>query len=183
MAKLNIPKSNEREQLIFEKNNIKLIESMEPEEFEKVIIEFLDSHNVLHLATCRDNVPRSTPLEYFNNGLIVYILSEGGGKIANLNANSSVSFSISDPYNPTENFFGACGLQVWGEASVFKKNDNPQKAQEIYKYFRHAADLQKQGLDTTAGTFNFNVISIEPKKIKYLNLLKGFRNVTWSKEG
>lgn len=183
MAKLIIPKSNERERAIFEKHNIRLVESMTPEEFETVAIEFLNTHNVLHLATCKDNIPRSTPLEYFNNGLTVFILSEGGGKIANLKTNSKVSFSISDPYNPVDNFFSASGLQVWGTASTFKRNDRPEKAQEIYRHYRHASELKKQGLDTTAGSFNFNIISIIPDKITYLNLLKGFRNVTWNRQG
>ena len=45
-----------------------------------------------------------------------------------------------------------------------------------------ALPLKKQGLDQFASKVNYNVITIEPLKIRYLNLLKGFRNVLWEKE-
>lgn len=182
MAKLIIPRSNEREKAMFEKLNIKLVEAITVEEFKNVVTEYLDQHNVLHLATCKDNEPRCTPLEYFNNGLTVHISSEGGGKIANLKANPKISFSISDPYEPAEDFFGASGLQVWGNASVFKKNDDLEKYNEIRKYARNTESLKKQGLEQAAAKFNFNIITIEPVKIRYLNLRKGFRNVMWNKD-
>lgn len=183
MAKLIVPHANESEKAFFDKANIKLHESITVEKFEKAIIEYLNQHNVLHLATCRDNEPRCTPLEYFNNGLTVYILSEGGGKIANLKANPKIAYGISDPYHPGEDFFGASGLQVWGIASVFKKNDNMGKFNEIAQYARNTEALKKQGLDQVAEKVNFNVITIEPTKIRYLNYRKGFRNVTWKMEG
>lgn len=179
MAKIIVPRANEQEKTVLEKFNIKLIDSIDEKEFKEVVIEYLNRHNVLHLATCRDNKPRSTPLEYFNNGLIVYISSEGGGKFANLKVNSKVSYSICDPYDPAENFFGAIGLQVWGTATTFKKNTDLKKYEEIKKYSRNAETLKKQGLDQMYNTFNFNIITIEPLKITYLNLIKGFRNVTW----
>ncbi len=182
MAKIIVPHSNEREKTVLQKFNVNLIDSIDEKEFEKVIIDYLDQHNVLHLATCRDKEPRSTPLEYFNNGLTVYISSEGGGKFANLKVNSKVSCSICDPYEPAEDFFGAIGLQVWGTASTFKKNDDIKKYEEIRKYSRNIDALKKQGLEQAASAFNFNVITIEPLKIRYLNLKKGFRNVTWERD-
>jgi nitroimidazol reductase NimA-like FMN-containing flavoprotein (pyridoxamine 5'-phosphate oxidase superfamily) len=84
MGTLTVPRTNELQKMLFEKFSITLIDSMSEQEFEKAVIEYLNNHNVLHLATCRDNQVRSTPLEYFNNDLTVYISSEGGGKFANL---------------------------------------------------------------------------------------------------
>ena len=100
MARLLIPRANERQRTLFKRFNITLISSMREQELEAAVIEFLNHHNVLHLATGRDNEVRSTPLEYFNKGLTVYISSEGGGKFANLKVNPNVSYSISDPYEP-----------------------------------------------------------------------------------
>lgn len=182
MAKIIVPGSNEREKAVFAKLNIKLIESISEKEFEDEIIAYLNQHNVLHLATSKNDDPRSTPLEYFNNGLTVYIFSEGGGKFANLKANPKVCFSISDPYEPVEDFFGAVGLQVWGNASVFKKNDDRARFEQIYKYSRNAEALKKHGLDQMAAEFNFNVITIEPFRIRYLNMRKGFRNIGWERD-
>jgi len=167
---------------MLEKFNVKLVEDMPVEEFENMIIEYLNQHNVLHLATCKDNEPRCTPLEYFNNGLTVYISSEGGGKFANLKVNPKVSFSISDPYDPGEDFFGAAGLQVWGIATTFKKNDDLERYEAVRKFSRNRDGLKKQGLEEAASRFNFNIITIEPTKIRYLSLRKGFRNALWTKE-
>ena len=181
MAKIIVPKSNERERAMFQKLNITLRESITEEELEKTIIQYLKTHNVLHLATCRDNEPRSTPLEYFNNGLTVHVLSEGGGKFANLKANPKVSYSICDPYDPVEDMLGATGLQVWGNATTFKKNENPAQFEKIYKYSRNAEALKKHGIEQMASAVNFNIITIEPLKIRYLDMRKGFRNVMWEK--
>ena len=183
MARLLVPRANERQRALFKRFNITLIESISEQEFEAAVIEYLNNHNVLHLATGRANEVRSTPLEYCNNGLTVYISSEGGGKFANLKVNPNVSYSISDPYEPENDFFGAVGLQVWGIASTFKKNDHPEKYEEIRRYRRHGDALKKQGIDELARETNFNVITIEPTKIRYLNLKEGFRNIKWEREG
>lgn len=181
MGKVIVPQANQRERTAFEKVNIKLIESIAEEDFLKIIIDFLDRHNVLFLATCKNNEPRCTPLEYFNHGLTVYIFSEGGGKIANLKANPKAAYGIADPYYPDQDFFGATGLQVWGTATVFKKSDNPEKFNEIRRDARYMEALKRQGLADAANTVNFNVITIEPEKIRYLNYRQGFRNVIWKK--
>lgn len=182
MTRVLLPRANEREKEVFKKFNITLRDSISDSDFEEEIADYLSRHNVLHLATCRYNEPRSTPLEYFSNGMTVYIFSEGGGKFANLKENPDVCYSIADPYEPGENFFGAVGLQVWGTASTFKKNDDSKRYEAIRQYSRNADVLKKQGLDQMANSFNFNVIIIEPLKIRYLNLMKGFRNVLWEKE-
>ena len=182
MTKLIVPRASRRGKVIYKKQNIKLINSITEKEFEDVVVQYLNQHNMLHLATCRDNEPRSTSLEYFNNGMTVYIFSEGGGKFANLKVNNRVSYSICDPYNPAEDFYAASGLQVWGIASAFKKNDDPEKYRQIRKYSRNTESLKKQGLDQAAESFNFNVITIEPQKIRYLNLRQGYRNIVWKKE-
>ncbi len=87
------------------------------------------------------------------------------------------------PTDIAKDFFGASGLQVWGTASTFKKNDDLNRDNEIRRYARNLDALKKQGLDQAAASFNFNVITIEPVKIRYLNMRKGFRNVSWEKEG
>ena len=44
--------------------------------------------NCLVLATSAKNIPRATVLEFFNEGLTIYIFGEPGGKIANIKRNS-----------------------------------------------------------------------------------------------
>ena len=182
MAKIIIPKANETEQKIFTKLGITLRDLKRPEELEEIIIHYLDTHNVLHLATSRGDEPRSTPLEYYNNGMTVFISSEGGGKFANLKENDRVAYSISDPYDPVEDFFGAKGLQCWGKARYFAKNDDLKAYAEICKYKRPNPSLAKIGLDKMAEAFNFKVIIIEPERMRFLSLRDGLRNAEWRKE-
>ncbi|MCX8044228.1 MAG: pyridoxamine 5'-phosphate oxidase family protein [Desulfobacterota bacterium] len=182
MARLIIPKANAQERAMFERLGIRLVEDMRVEDFEKMVCDYLTNHNVLNLATCRDNEPRCTTLEYFNNGLIVYIFSEGGGKILNIKQNPSVAYTINDPYYPEKDFFSAVGLQVWGRAAIFKRFDDPTRAEEIGKYFRGKEALQKQGLAEMAEKVNYNIITIEPFRIRFLDIRRGFRNILWQKE-
>ena len=182
MPKLIIPHANAQEKVIFTTFGIHLIEALSAEEFEKIAAAYISSHNVLNLATCRDNEPRCTTLEYFNNGLTVYVLSEGGSKILSIQKNPLVSYTINDPYEPAKDYLSASGLQVWGTASVFKKQDDPAQAKDIMNYFRNSRAVAEQGLEKAVNSVNFNMITIEPKKIRYLDLRKGFRNVIWEKE-
>ena len=183
MAELIIPRANVRQKAMFEQLKIPLVETMSVEEFEKAVTEYLDSHNVLSLSTCRDNKPRCTTLEYFNDGLTVYLFSEGGGKIGNLKNNPEVAFTIHDPYDSGSDYFGASGIQVWGSAAMFKRHDNQKKADEIQKFYRHTEGLKKQGIYEAVSRLNFNVITIKPKKITYLDLRKGLRNIIWKIKG
>ncbi len=182
MGKIIIPKPNEREQAAFMQGGIRLIESITEDDFLKMVVTFLNGHNVLHLSTCKNNEPRCTPVEYFNNGLTIHMFCEGGGKIANMKANSNVSYSIADPYEPAQDFFGASGLQVWGTATVFKKNTDPDQFKQIAKHARNMQELGEQGLEEAANTYNFNVISIEPYKIRRLAYREGYRNIIWKKD-
>ena len=87
-------------------------------ELEKEILEFLEERatksggkhsrpgcNLQHglacvLATCHDNIPRATPVDYFCDGsLAVWVNAEPGGKIANIMRNPKVSLGIYEPVN------------------------------------------------------------------------------------
>jgi len=179
MPTISLPILSEPKKASLARHGLKIIEKLSVEEFESAAIAFLNRHNVLHLATCRDNQPRSTTVEYFNKGLTVYILSEGGGKISNLRENPQVSYTVADPYDPVTDFFGAAGLQVWGTASVFRKNDDPDRFAEVYALRQTGESLERQNLAQQAARINFAVISIVPTRISYLNYREGFRRVVW----
>ena len=61
---------------ILKQEKIKLKKFSSAKAFEKVLLKFLKEQNVLHLSTCKNNLPRATPLEYRLHGLTFYILSE-----------------------------------------------------------------------------------------------------------
>ena len=179
MATVIVPQPNAKELKAFNMAGISMLATMTQEEFVEMAITYLSSHNVLHLATCKNNEPRCTPVEYFNNGLTVHMFCEGVGKIANMKVQEKVSYSIADPYNPGVDFFGASGMQVWGVANVFKKNEDIERFRAVRKYSRYMKQLEEQGLSEAADAYNFNIVTIVPYKIRRLCYREGLRNVIW----
>lgn len=181
MAHVNVAKVTDFEIKAFQKSGIEL-KNPSVEETEHVIKHYLSSNNVLHLATCKDNTPRSTPLEYHSEGMDVYVISEGGGKFANLKENNKISYSIASVYKPLEDFFGARGLQVWGTAEVCTRESNPALFEEGLKVIQPEKVLKQLGVTELPKTFNYKLIKIVPEKASYQHLRAGYRYVTWYKD-
>jgi hypothetical protein len=83
--------------------------------------------NSLVLATSYKDKPRATPLEFFNEGLTLYIFGEPGGKIANLKRNSKVSAAIYE--QPLDHSKVQQSLQLFGKAELITLRNNPR----VYK--------------------------------------------------
>jgi hypothetical protein len=150
--------------------------------FEKELKKFLARNHVLHLGTCKGRVPRVTPLEYRLNGLTFYILSEGGGKFANLKENKRVSFGIAEPYDSQADFFGNKGMQAWGMAAVYSLRDEPEKFRSALKKMNAAKGYHTIEIKNLLPQFNYRMIEIIPEKIKYGNPREGVFQVTWGRK-
>lgn len=102
------------------------------EEIEKEILKFLDENSThpgdgtqpgcglkhgiaCALGTCRDNLPRVTPVDFFNDGLNIWILGDPGGKIVNIRANPNVAVGI---YTRMDHSVENRSIQLWGKASL-----------------------------------------------------------------
>jgi nitroimidazol reductase NimA-like FMN-containing flavoprotein (pyridoxamine 5'-phosphate oxidase superfamily) len=72
--------------------------------------------NALVLATSHNDVPRATALEFFHEGLHLYILGVPGGKIANIKRNKNVSAFIYE--QPMDHSVLQQSLQIFGEAEL-----------------------------------------------------------------
>jgi hypothetical protein len=167
---------------ILEKSGIRLRHFKSAEELEKVLLKFLRKNNVLHLSTCKDTFPRTTPLEYRLWGFTFFILSEGGGKFINLKANNNVSFSIAAPYNPKKDFWGAKGLQAWGKALVYSQKTNPKRFEEALQKMGVYETLKLMGVKELPKQFNYQIIEITPDEIRYGNLREGIYKASWFRE-
>jgi general stress protein 26 len=88
------------------------------DELKKKIVEFLAGNKICTLATCLNNIPRSTPLRYRSKDLTIYILTEGGMKVKNIRENPAVSVSL---YGDYSGFQSVKGLQIWGKAEIIVK--------------------------------------------------------------
>jgi len=89
--------------------------------------------NALVLATCHKNMPRATALEFFNEGLTLYILGGPGGKIANIKRNPRVSAFIYE--QPLDHSVCQKSLQIFGKAELLTIRCNPRLFKAKLKKF------------------------------------------------
>lgn len=78
--------------------------------------------NALVLATSYKDVPRATPLEFFNEKLTLYIFGEPGVKIANIKRNSRVCASVYE--QPLKHSRTQKSLQIFGAAELLSIRNN-----------------------------------------------------------
>ncbi len=182
MAKIKQPKAPSFVLPVFKQAGVKIKKFESSTTFEKVLMKFLKRNNVLHLSTSRNNIPRTTPLEYRLDGFTFYILSEGGSKFNNLKVNNTVSFSIAETYHPEKDFWGAKGLQAWGKAKVYSKKTDPRRFENALKTMKVYESLKKMGQNELPPQINFRVIEITPDRMKYGNVREGVYSVTWERK-
>jgi len=182
MAKIKQPKAPSFVLPVFKQAGVKIKKFESSAAFEKVLMKFLKRNNVLHLSTSRNNIPRTTPIEYRLDGFTFYMLSEGGSKFNNLKVNNTVSFSIAETYHPEKDFWGAKGLQAWGKAKVYSKKTDPRRFDNALKKMKVYESLKKMGQNELPPQINFRVIEITPDRMKYGNVREGVYSVTWERK-
>jgi len=91
----------------------------------------------LVLATSHRDQPRATALEFFNEGLTLYILGAPGGKIANIKRNRRVSACIYE--QPMDHRIVQSSLQIFGTAELITVRSNSR----LFK-----AKMKKWNLET-----------------------------------
>jgi len=160
---------------------IKIKNFKTPDGFERVLKKFLKRNHVLHLSTSSGSAPRSTPLEYRLHNLTFYILSEGGGKFANLEKNKKVSFSIAESYDSEVDYWNYKGMQAWGTARVWNQKKHPKQFQEALKNMKIMRVLKKLGMKELPPNIVYRIIEIKPDRIKYGNPREGVFRATWSR--
>ena len=148
------------------------IKRLSPEQLKERIIRFLQEEKICTLATCAQNIPRSTPVRYRSQGLTIYILSEGGGKVKNIRDNPNVSVSIVGEYT---GFQSVTGLQLWGTAVIIKPQDGPvyDEAKRIMN-LEERQDLKR--MDLKAVRTPMDIIKIEVGKARFLSFPEGILN-------
>jgi len=104
----------------------------------------------LVLATCYKNIPRATPLEFFNEGLTLYVFAEPSTKIANIKHNPAVSAAIYQ--QPLDHSVLQKSLQIFGKAELISIKKNPQlfkakaKKWNLYVTTERLAKINRDGL-------------------------------------
>ncbi|MBW2221301.1 MAG: pyridoxamine 5'-phosphate oxidase family protein [Deltaproteobacteria bacterium] len=142
------------------------------DELKKKIVEFLAGNKICTLATCLNNIPRSTPLRYRSKDLTIYILTEGGMKVKNIRENPAVSVSL---YGDYSGFQSVKGLQIWGKAEIIdpEEGDKYRKARKLINV-EEREDLKKLGIKDVRP--DMKIIKIETERARFLSFPEGILN-------
>jgi nitroimidazol reductase NimA-like FMN-containing flavoprotein (pyridoxamine 5'-phosphate oxidase superfamily) len=141
------------------------IEKLLPkEDLKKRIIEFLESTNMCVLATCSNDVPRATPIEYHSEGLTIYFVGEPGTKLSNIAKNPKVSVGVFLSYTGWDS---AKGAQITGQAQIIPRSNVPEfkRGLKAYKWERAAKEIGLKKFPRTV-----ELVRVEPKKIEFVDM-------------
>ena len=141
--------------------------SMEKElsrwDLEHKIIDFLKDQTLCVIATCSENIPRASTVEFFPIDTTIYILTEGGEKIQNIMQNPNVSIAIHAPVTGWKN---VRGIQITGIAEIGKKGSS------IFEEGLKAFRIRRGSQAATLPDF-MSVIKVKPGKMEYLDTTLG----------
>ncbi|NLY77420.1 MAG: pyridoxamine 5'-phosphate oxidase family protein [Tissierellia bacterium] len=133
---------------------------MTVEELKEKIWEFLKEHKEGSLATCLNNVPRSSPVQYVvGDNLRLYIVSAGGEKFKAIHQNPNVCLLVNTNYI---NYRQIKGVQIFGKATT--SIDNQELFDEAKRYHPDPYQLEHEQRE-------LKIIKIEPEEIVYLDSL------------
>ena len=147
------------------------------EELEKEIVDYLSKKHPCSLATCgNDGVPRTSVVDYVNDGLCIYIFSEGGKKFKNIAENNRVSVGIG---TSTQTIRSVRGVNIEGIADVF-----PEGTEELAYAMKLFKPLFEDFEEQIEGPVEFpqgmmRIIRITPTKMVYYHYNKGIANAKW----
>jgi len=147
------------------------------------------------LATIHDNVPRATPVDFFSDGLTIWIAGEPGLKIRNIRSNPTVAVGI---YHPMDHSKLNRSVQIQGTATLFNVNNNKDEVMTRAKQFGMYQGLKKimkerhpeinilpEQLEAEVMEVirRFNFIRIEPDEIifLYIHPSEGTTRDVWKK--
>lgn len=130
------------------------------ERLKVLIAEFLMEHKDGSLATCMNNIPRSSPVQFFvGDNMNIYILSAGGEKFKAIGENPNVCLLVNTNYI---NLRQIKGVQIFGTATTSLIDPTLyQEAKEQYQD-KYIMDHERD---------NLKVIKIIPEEIVYLDSL------------
>ncbi|MCX5895585.1 MAG: pyridoxamine 5'-phosphate oxidase family protein [Proteobacteria bacterium] len=148
------------------------------------------------LATVHDTIPRATPVDFFNDGLVIWIAGEPGLKIRNIRSNPSVAVGI---YHPVDHSKLNRSLQIQGTATLLNLNKNKDEVIKRAKQFGIYQTLEKMVRERSPETGidrrklkeevmniikRFNFIRIAPDEIIYLSIdpAMGTEKNVWKRE-
>lgn len=129
------------------------------EELKIMISEFLKEHKDGSLATCMNNIPRSSPVQYFvGDNMNIFILSAGGEKFNAIGENPNVCLLVNTDYI---NYREIKGVQIFGTATTSLKEPMLYSEAKEQNPMEYVMDNER----------DLKVIKIVPEEVVYLDSL------------
>lgn len=145
------------------------------EELKRQILDYLQAHNTMTLATCADNVPWAATVFYASEDLSLYFFSAPDSRHAeNLAANSTVAVTVQEDYRDWREIKG---VQLEGKVTLV--DSVLEKAKALAVYARKYPDVIKLFSDPSSGVFHraFSKVKfylVTPERVFFIDNAQGF---------
>jgi uncharacterized protein YhbP (UPF0306 family) len=145
------------------------------EELKRQVIEYLQAHNTMTLATCAGNVPWAATVFFASDGLSLYFFSSPDSRhCQNLAANGKVAVTVQEDYRDWREIKG-----VQLEGSVALVDSLLEKTKALAVYARKFPDAMKLFTDPSSGVFHRAFLKVKfyrvnPERIFFIDNAQGF---------
>ena len=144
-------------------------------ELKAQILDYLQSHNTMTLATCAGDIPWAATVFYASDDLELYFFSAPDSRHGqNLSLNPRVAVTIQEDY---KDWRAIKGIQL--EGKVMLLDGVLEKAKAMAVYARKYADVIKLFTDPASGIFYKAFLKVKfyrlvPEKLFYIDNQQGF---------
>jgi uncharacterized protein YhbP (UPF0306 family) len=144
-------------------------------ELKAQILDYLQSHNTMTLATCAGDIPWAATVFYASDDLELYFFSAPDSRHGqNLSFNPRVAVTIQEDY---KDWRAIKGIQL--EGKVMLLDGVLEKAKAMAVYARKYADVIKLFTDPGSGIFYKAFLKVKfyrvvPEKLFYIDNQQGF---------
>ncbi len=139
----------------------------------ELILDYIESHNTLTLATAQDGVPWATSLFYANDDFTLYFLSEPGTRHAQyLAANARVAATIYEDY---QSWREIKGIQLEGICEGITDPVGSARALLVYaKKFPFIGDFLRAPQELGQALSKAKWYRIKPTWVRLIDNTRGF---------
>jgi len=145
------------------------------EELKRQILQYLQAHNTMTLATCADNVPWAATVFYASDDLSLYFFSAPESRhCENLAVNSKVAVTVQEDY---QDWRQIKGVQLEGKVALV--DSVIEKAKALAVYARKYPDVIRLFTDPASGVFyraflKVKFYRVSPERVFFIDNAQGF---------
>jgi hypothetical protein len=145
------------------------------EELKRQILQYLEAHNTMTLATCADAVPWAATVFYASDDLSLYFFSAPESRhCQNLAVNARVAVTVQEDY---KDWRVIKGIQLEGRVSLV--DSVIEKAKALAVYGRKYPEVLKLFTDPGSGVFYKAFLKVKfyrvtPEKVFFIDNAQGF---------